>query len=251
MNLDHVVAVRSKKTIYRDGDMAIKLFDSDYLRTDVLNEALNQARAEKTNLNVPKIYEVAKHDGKWVIISEFIEGQTLSHLMQDNPEKFDEYLELFVKLQMQVHNQRSPMLSRMRDKIRMRLIALEDLDATTRFDLIFRLEDMPRHNSVCHGDFHPSNIIIKSDGTPYILDWSHAVQGSGAADLAITYLMLMISHGEDVSKQYLDIVERIYPQIPRREVLHWLPIAAASLAIKWEGDAKALLLSKVDYNFYR
>ena len=49
MNLDHVIAVRSKKTIYRDGNMAIKVFDRDYLRTDVLNEALNRARAEKTD----------------------------------------------------------------------------------------------------------------------------------------------------------------------------------------------------------
>ena len=251
MNLDHVIAVRSKKTIYRDGDLAIKVFDPDYLRTDVLNEALNQARAEKTEIYVPKIYEVTKHDGRWAIISEFIEGETLSHLMRDTPEKFDDYMEFFVKLQAQVHAQKSPMLSRMRDKLRMRLSALEDLDATTRFDLIFRLEDMPRYNAVCHGDFHPSNIIIKSDGTPYILDWSHAVQGNAAGDMAITYLMLMISHGEEISKQYLDIVDRVYPQIPRSEILHWLPIAAASLAIKWKDDAKELLLSKVDYDFYR
>lgn len=251
MNLDHVIAVRSKKTIYRDGDMAIKVFDRDYLRTDVLNEALNQARAEKTDIHVPKIYEVAKHDGKWAIISEFIEGETLSHLMRDTPEKFDDYMEFFVKLQAQVHCQKSPMLSRMRDKVRMRLLALEDLDATTRFDLILRLEDMPRYNAVCHGDFHPSNIIIKADGTPYILDWSHAVQGNAAGDIAISYLMLMISHGEEVSKKYLDIVERVYPQIPRTEILHWLPIAAAYLAIKWKGDTKELLLSKVDYDFYQ
>ena len=40
-----------------------------------------------------------------------------------------------------------------------------------------RLESMPKHNKVCHGDFNPSNVIITDDGTPYIIDWSHATQG--------------------------------------------------------------------------
>lgn len=44
MNLDKIIAVRTTKTVYRDGDTAIKVFSEDYLKTDVLNEALNQAR---------------------------------------------------------------------------------------------------------------------------------------------------------------------------------------------------------------
>lgn len=53
MKLDKVIAVRTNKTVYRDGHLAIKVFDSDYSKADVLNEALNQARVEETALNVP------------------------------------------------------------------------------------------------------------------------------------------------------------------------------------------------------
>ncbi|MCI7759771.1 MAG: aminoglycoside phosphotransferase, partial [[Eubacterium] saphenum] len=71
MNLDKVIAVRNTKTIYRDGDKCIKLFNEDYSKADVLNEALNQARVEETGLNIPKIIEVTTVDGKWAIVSEF------------------------------------------------------------------------------------------------------------------------------------------------------------------------------------
>ena len=90
MKLDRVIAVRNNKTVYRDGDRCIKVFDANYSKADVLNEALNQARIEETGLNIPKIEEVTKVDGKWAIISTFIEGKTLQQLMDENPDKLDE-----------------------------------------------------------------------------------------------------------------------------------------------------------------
>ena len=58
MKLDRVIAVRNTKTVYRDGDLCIKVFESEFSKGDVLNEALNQARVEETGLNIPKIKEV-------------------------------------------------------------------------------------------------------------------------------------------------------------------------------------------------
>ena len=165
MNLDRVIAVRTNKTVYRDGDKCIKVFDSDYSKADVLNEALNQARIEETGLNIPKVLEVCTIEGKWAIVSEYIKGKTLSQLMQEHPEKKDEYLRLFVETQLLVQSKTCPLLSRLKDKMN-RKISQADLDATTRYDLHTRLEGMPKHNKVCHGDFRPSNVIISEDGTP-------------------------------------------------------------------------------------
>ena len=75
MKLDRVIAVRNNKTIYRDGDKCVKVFDEDYSKADVLNEALNQARIEETGLNIPKVIEVTMVEGKWAIVSEFIKGK--------------------------------------------------------------------------------------------------------------------------------------------------------------------------------
>ena len=93
MNLEKVIAVRTNKCVYRDGEYAVKVFDSDYSKADVLNEALNQARVEETGLAIPKVKEVTTIDGKWAIVSDYIPGKTLDRLMKENPEKKDEYLE--------------------------------------------------------------------------------------------------------------------------------------------------------------
>jgi len=168
MKLDNVIAVRTNKTLYRDGDNSIKVFDVEYSKADVLNEALNQARVEETGLNIPKALEVSKIDGRWAIVSEYISGKTLEALMAENPEKEDEYLDLFVDLQMKVHSKTSPLLTKLKDKMN-RKISLADLDETTRYELHTRLEGMPKHNKVCHGDFNPSNVIITESGIPYIV----------------------------------------------------------------------------------
>ena len=187
MKFDNVLAERKNKVIYRDGDLAVKVFDESFPKSDILNEALNQARVEETGLNIPKIEEVTKIDGKWAIISDFIEGKTLQQLMDENPDKLDEYLELFVNVQMEILGKKCPLLKRLQDKMQDK-ISSTDLDATTRYELHTHLASMKRHDKVCHGDFNPSNIIITPDGTPFILDWSHATQGNGAADAARTYL---------------------------------------------------------------
>ena len=85
MNLNNVIAVRAGKTVYKDGDYAIKVFDENYKKSDILNESLNQARVEETGLNIPKVQEVLKIDGKWAIVFDFIPGKTLQQLMDENP----------------------------------------------------------------------------------------------------------------------------------------------------------------------
>ena len=55
MKLDNIIARRANKTIYRDGEKSIKVYNLNYPKTDVLNEALNQASMEATPLNTPRL----------------------------------------------------------------------------------------------------------------------------------------------------------------------------------------------------
>ena len=128
-NLDRIIAVRNNKIVYRDGDKMVKVFDSEYKKADVLNEALNQARIEETGLNIPKIHEVTvTDDGKWAIVADYINGKTLDRLMEENPDKYDEYLELFVDLQIKIHSMKCPLLNKLKDKMN-RKITEADIDA--------------------------------------------------------------------------------------------------------------------------
>lgn len=244
MNPDRIIAVRNNKTVYRDGDRCLKVFGEDFSKADILNEALNQARVEETGLNIPKIREVTTVDGKWAIVSDYIKGKTLDRLMAENREKYNEYLNLFVDLQLEMHRHTCPMLSKLKEKMSMK-ISKTALSATVRYDLHTRLEAMPKHNKLCHGDFNPSNIIIAEDGTPYIIDWSHATQGNASADAARTYLLFWLDGDIDGAKKYLDLFcEKSDTAL--QYVQKWMPIVAASQTVKGNAAEREFLYSWIN-----
>ncbi len=239
MKYEKILAERSNKKIYQDGDKALKVFDSGFSKADILNEALNQARVEETGLNIPALKEVTTVEGQWVISTEFIDGKTLAQLMQENPDKQDEYLNLFVDLQITMNKETVPLLNKLKDKMN-RKISESSYDATTRYELHTRLESMPKHTKLCHGDFNPSNIIISNDGTPYILDWSHATQGNASADAARTYLLFCLDGKEELANKYLDLFcEK--SDTAKQYVQKWMPIVAASQSVKGKSDEKDFL----------
>jgi len=229
MKLDKVIAERKNKTVYRDGNLAIKVFSNDYSKADILNEACNQARVEDCGLNIPRVREVCKIDGKWAIATEFVEGVTLQKMMDDHPEKMDEYLNRFVDLQMEVHS--------------------KTLDATTRYELHTRLASLPEHDKVCHGDFVPSNVIITPDDKAYIIDWAHVTSGNASADVARTYLTFCLKGKQDIADKYLDLFCK-KSDTAKQYVQKWLPIVAASQSVKGNEEEREFLLSwtnVVDY----
>ena len=244
MKLDRIIAVRTSKTVYRDGEDCIKVFDEDYSKGDVLNEALNQARVEETGLNIPKIKAVTTIDGKWAIVSEYVKGKTLDRLMEENPDKKHEYLEMFVDLQIEIQKHTCPLLRKLKDKMNAK-ISEADLDATTRYDLHTRLEGMPKHNKLCHGDFNPSNVIIDEEGKAYVIDWAHATQGNASADVARTYLLFWLAGDIQGAKDYLDLFCK-KTDTAKQYVQKWMPIGAASQSVKGNEKEREFLLSWVD-----
>ena len=164
--------------------------------------------------------------------------------MAENPDKFDEYLEKFVDIQIEVQSHKAPLLNKLKDKMNRKISAAE-LDATTRYELHTRLEGMPKHDKVCHGDFNPSNIIISEDGTPYILDWSHATQGNASADVARTYLLFWLDGNIEGANKYLDLFCK-KTDTAKQYIQKWLPIVAASQSVKGNEKEREFLLSWVD-----
>ncbi len=243
-----VLAKRPNKVVYREGDYAIKEFNEDYSKADVLNEALNQARVEETGLPIPKLIEVKKIEDKWAIVLEYVEGKTIAQLIEEHPEKEDEYLEKFVEVQLSIHQMRAPLLNKLKDKMN-RKISATDFDATTRYDLHTRLEGMPKHNKVCHGDLGLSDVIITESGEAYIIDWAHATQGNASADAARSYLKFHLEGQEKLADKYLNLFCKM-SDTAKQYVQKWLPIVAASQSVKGREEEREFLhrwVNVVDY----
>lgn len=235
-----LLAERKTKSIYREGNKVVKRFNENYSKADVLNEALNQARVEETDLKIAKILGVTTINGEWSIELEYIPGDTLQQLMDKNPDKMDEYLEKMVDIQIEMHKQKCPRLGKLKDKYRRKLEQVV-IDPSSKFDLYTKLDSMPKHTKLCHGDFNPSNIIVMEDGTPVILDWSHATQGNASSDAAYAYLDFLLKGEEKIGRKYL----KLYCQKTNtalQYVQRWISLVSAVKLLKANDKEKEILM---------
>ena len=245
MEFEELIVERPNKAVYKDKGRTIKLFVENYSKANILNEAVNQARVEETGLHVPSLLEVIKIENRWALISEHIEGTTLEKLMKEHPEKEDEYLNLFIDTQLKILNKRAPLLGRIKDKMKRKITTTEIIDNSIKYELLQRLEGMPTDYCVCHGDFHPSNVVLKENGEVYIIDWAHVTQGSPIFDAARTYLLFRLEGKEKLSEKYVTLFEE-KSGMKRKEILRCVPIVACTQKMKGVPEEQEILEKWID-----
>ena len=245
----NIIVRRPYKTVYRCDDSIVKVFEKTHPKSDVFNEALITARIEETGLDIPKVKEVVQIDGKWAISIEYKEGKTLEELMNSDPENLAGYMEKFVDLQLEINRQTSPLLKGMKDKMSRQINGLKELDATTRYELLTRLESMPKHYKVCHGDFNPSNVIVGTDGKMTVVDWAHATQGNAGADAAMTYLLFALKD-QSTADLYMNLFCK-KSDTSKQYVQQWLPLVAAAQLSKNNELHKEFLMRWIDVIDYQ
>ena len=245
-NLNNPIARRATKVVYKDDGNTIKLFNEGYSKADIFNEALNQARVEEgTSLKIGKLKEVTTIDNKLGIVSNYVEGETLEELMRKNPEKMDEYLNLFVDIQMDVFSKKVPLINRMKDKYKNRIESSDLFEEHTKYDLLQRLEGMKNHFKLCHGDFVPSNTIVTESGEHYLIDWSHVTQGNASGDVAMTYLQLCMKGYKDIAEKYLNLYAE-KSNTDKNYIQQWIPIVAAVQYVKQKPEEVEILKQWID-----
>lgn len=248
MKYKNCISKGKLKSVYLEDGKAIKVFDKSYSKTDVLYEALNTARVEDSGMEIPKLLSVDVKNGQWEIVSEYIEGNTLAELMKKNPKKMDTYISQMVDFQIDINSKFNPLLNKLKDKISRQINDLDCIDDGKKYELLTRLESMPKHTKLCHGDLCPENIIVTKDGKFYAVDWVHATQGNASADVARTYLLLALNDIK-VADKYMDcFCEKT--KTAKKYVQDWLPIVAAAQLDKKRPEEKELLerwLDVVDF----
>lgn len=247
MELKNLISSSETVDVYRVGDMAVKLFKEGCRKTMTLYEALTHSRVEDTGLNIPTIREVAVINNRWAIKMDLIEGKTLADAMKEDPEHMDDYLNQMMDIQLEIHSKKVPKLSKLKDKQARQINELNCIDDVKRYEILTRLESMPKHDKLCHGNFVPENIIINDKGT-FVVDWVAARQGNASADVAKTYLLLSLT-APDFAEKYLNLFcEKT--NTSKKYVQDWLPIVAAARLTENKPEERDLLMKWVDVVAY-
>ena len=182
-------------------------------------------------------------------MTEYKDGKTLEEMMHVDPANIDKYMSDFVDLQLQIQSRKAPMLPDLKEKLARQINSITELDASQRYELLTRLESMPHHSKLCHGDFNPSNIIVGKNGKMTVVDWAHATQGNASADAAMTYLLFALKD-QEVADLYLKIFCK-KSDTAIQYVQQWLPIVAASQLVKENELEKDFLMKWIDVMDYQ
>lgn len=246
---DNMILKRSYKEVYKCEEGIVKVFEKTHPKSAIFNEALNTVRVEETGMDIPKLKEVTQIDGKWALVIEYKDGKTLEEMMKVDPQNMEKYMSDFVDLQLKIQSNKAPMLNKLKDKLARQIDGLKELDATQRYELRTRLESMPKHTKVCHGDYNPSNVIVGKNGKMTVVDWAHVTQGNASADAAMTYLLFALKD-QAVADMYLDMFCK-KSDTAKQYVQQWLPIVAASQLEKDNELEKEFLMKWIDVMDYQ
>jgi Ser/Thr protein kinase RdoA (MazF antagonist) len=215
-----------------DDTRILKLWRVQYTRADVDYEARISRILAGSSLPVPKMYDVIEHDGRGGIVYERIRGVGLLDWIFADLSRFEEGARWLGRLHAMIHNHPTlPDLPLQRERLRHRIASAPQLDNHQRATMLERLEAMPEGNVVCHGDFHPQNVIVIAENQAVIIDWVDATSGSDMADIART---LLITDSAEQPPEILEMFKVAYLGEYARHrpldeglVKRWYPIVAA------------------------
>lgn len=177
--------------------------------------------------------------GRWGVVMEHVTGPVLAERITA-PGGVDEVLGVMLGLHHRVHEFAAPSgLPRLKDRLVRNISAVGLLDEATRRRLLDTIDALPDGDRLCHGDFHPYNILGTGDGAR-IVDWLDASAAVPAADVCRT-LVLIGSVNTELAGRYVDDYCAA-TGLKRTEVNAWLPVVAAARLAEKVPDENDLLL---------
>ncbi len=236
--IGRLLAAGNVAEVFEWGAQVVKLYRSPARKPSAFREAATHAAVEAMALPVPAVWGVLEVGGRWGIVFDRVNEGSFAERMREDPSVIPECLETLARLHARIHTHSARQLGSLKSRLATNIRGI-GLDEPLKQILLSRLADMPDGERLCHGDFHPIN-VLGQNSLPIVIDWPDACWGDPAADVCRSYLLLKL-HAEDIAEPYLDAYCSIN-NMPRASILDWLPyVAAARLAEDVPDDFARLL----------
>lgn len=245
VGIGEVIGRGAVADIHAFGDNALKLYHAGRPKAAAFIEAAILAIVETHGLPAPRIHEAGSYLGRWGLVMDRVAGPTLAEESLADPTRLAACLDETVRLQLLVHAITETRLRPLRARLAANIGRTGLLPDGVKRRLKDRLAGLPDGDRLCHGDFHPYN-ILGVPGQTTIIDWLDATAGSPAADACRTYLLL----GMGMPGAADGYLARYASQsgLAAADILCWLPcVAGARLneGVAGETDRLAALAEAV------
>lgn len=261
--LDSCIARGTTADIFAWGEnQVLKLYHQGCSEDSIRQEAFHASLAHQAGMQTPEVTNIVKIGSHFGIIFARIEGSTMLDILLQHPQQATFLAHLLAQLHVKLHSHRVTNLpTNQHERLEVKISHTSYLEQKTKIAILEKLQALPKDNILCHGDFHPQNIII-SNNVPVIIDWFDATLGNPLADVARTLLVLNSAvlpvSIEQKFHQQINLIRRQFATayfeeycklrpIPQEQLLVWkLAIAAARLTDKLPPNEYKIITTTIE-----
>ena len=223
--LGRLLGAGKEAEVFAFGGGAVKLYAAAAAKRSAFREAANAAVAESLGLPVPEIRGLRCFGDRWGIIMSLAEGPSFAESIKVKPDLTSTYITEMALLQFRVHGHPGTHFASLRTRLAANIRRANGLDGPTQSRLLAKLQALPEGERLCHGDFHPFN-ILGPPSRPTLIDWLDASSGVPAADVCRSYILIGHSQPE-MASTYVEAYIEVSGET-RANIFEWLPVVAAA-----------------------
>lgn len=241
-------------------DQVIKLFYEGQALDWIKEEARISRLVYETGVATPAVCDVIEVDNRHGIIYGRVHGPSMLTEISSKPWKVFQSAKMLAKLHASMHEKKVTSLPSQRQTLQRSIRSISALTNQKKDAILNMLDNLPDDHVLCHGDFHPDNVVMSAEGA-MVIDWTTASQGNPLADAARTSLILQMGElppGAPILVQWMTRIGRglfhqaylryyfQYHPASAQEFKRWqLPMAAARLS-DGIAEEQVQLLSLID-----
>jgi uncharacterized protein (TIGR02172 family) len=239
-------------------DRVLKLLLPDIPREWADIEAGNGHDALAAGLPIPFHGEILEYSGRRGFILERFNAPSMLDTLGKQPWRVTRLARKMAELHIQVHAcPAQPTWLNQREWLKNDIEINEFIPDGLKGKVVATLDHLPDGNQMCHGDFHPGNIVMTSRG-PVIIDWLTATRGHPLSDVARSFVLMSVGQPppgtpglwliELIRKSLLNTYSKTYFKLSehaRDQLPAWIAVNAAAFLLHSVPEERQFLISMI------
>ncbi|KGE19509.1 phosphotransferase family protein [Paenibacillus wynnii] len=180
---------RTAEILQHKGQTIVKLYRENVSEQNILREYKVSQFVYTQGIRSPKPFELITMNERKGIVFEQILGPSLLKMISKNPWRVSQYAKMMAELHYSLHKlDASEEIGHQKEMLSRCIKEAPMLDIGEKSAILSYLEHLPEDYKLCHGDFHPDNVLLDQEEA-WVIDWMTGAAGDPNGDAARSVIM--------------------------------------------------------------